>query len=208
MAIEDFGKKIGGAKKDLWKERGLSVEDLLEFNDAERLKFIKKENVWKKPDYEEMVRNGLPIRVAYFIKLVRDSLPTKPVLSHFDNTEDLINQKQNGYISFLTNMRDAAMALKSEEDVKTFFRNEVKPYITQTVHSRFVEVSPEAYGCITDKLLACTGMAERTFRDIDRDIKKKQFCYSEEQKILAPYTFHLYSKDIISFKVSSSFRII
>ena len=28
MEIQDFGEKIGGAKKDLWKERGLSVEDL------------------------------------------------------------------------------------------------------------------------------------------------------------------------------------
>ena len=26
--INDFGEKIGGARKDLWKERGLMVEDL------------------------------------------------------------------------------------------------------------------------------------------------------------------------------------
>ena len=25
MEIQDFGEKIGGAKKDLWKERGLSI---------------------------------------------------------------------------------------------------------------------------------------------------------------------------------------
>ena len=29
---EDFGEKIGGAKKDLWKERGLYVEDLEAMN--------------------------------------------------------------------------------------------------------------------------------------------------------------------------------
>ena len=26
--INDFGEKIGGARKDVWKERGLMVEDL------------------------------------------------------------------------------------------------------------------------------------------------------------------------------------
>ena len=27
---EDFGEKIGGAKKDLWKDRGLYTDDLTE----------------------------------------------------------------------------------------------------------------------------------------------------------------------------------
>ena len=26
--INDFGEKIGGARKDVWKERGLMIEDL------------------------------------------------------------------------------------------------------------------------------------------------------------------------------------
>ena len=31
---EDFGEKIGGAKKDLWAARGLYVDDLLEIGRA------------------------------------------------------------------------------------------------------------------------------------------------------------------------------
>lgn len=31
--LQDFGKKIGGAKKDLWRERGLYSEDLDAMND-------------------------------------------------------------------------------------------------------------------------------------------------------------------------------
>ena len=34
---EDFGEKIGGAKKDLWKDRGLYVDDLDAMNDREML---------------------------------------------------------------------------------------------------------------------------------------------------------------------------
>lgn len=51
--IEDFGNKIGGARKDLWKLRGLIVDDLEEMNDAEKAKYIKKDNVWQKPDYQK-----------------------------------------------------------------------------------------------------------------------------------------------------------
>ena len=47
---EDFGEKIGGAKKDLWKDRGLYVDDLGSMNEREAEKFVKKDNVWKKPD--------------------------------------------------------------------------------------------------------------------------------------------------------------
>ena len=44
---EDFGEKIGGAKKDLWKDRGLYVDDLGSMNEREAEKFVKKDNVWK-----------------------------------------------------------------------------------------------------------------------------------------------------------------
>ena len=71
MAINDFGKKIGGAKKDLWKERNMIIDDLTLMNAAEKINFIKKDNVWKKPDYEALVADGLPIKVTFFIKTVR-----------------------------------------------------------------------------------------------------------------------------------------
>ena len=52
---EDFGEKIGGAKKDLWKDRGLYADDLEAMNEREAEKFVKKDNVWKKPDYAAML---------------------------------------------------------------------------------------------------------------------------------------------------------
>ena len=52
---EDFGEKIGGAKKDLWKDRGLYVNDLDAMNEREAEKFVKKDNIWKKPDYQAML---------------------------------------------------------------------------------------------------------------------------------------------------------
>jgi hypothetical protein len=75
---EDFGEKIGGAKKDLWRDRGLYVTDLDAMNDREAEKFVKKDNIWKKPDYGTMLEDGVPLGVVYFIKKARDSLNAAP----------------------------------------------------------------------------------------------------------------------------------
>ena len=39
--INDFGEKIGGARKDVWKERGLMVEDLDGMTQGEKEKYVK-----------------------------------------------------------------------------------------------------------------------------------------------------------------------
>ena len=61
---EDFGEKIGGAKKDLWRDRGLYVDDLSGMNEREADKFVKKDNIWKKPDYQAMLDDGVPLGVV------------------------------------------------------------------------------------------------------------------------------------------------
>ena len=38
--INDFGEKIGGAKKDLWKERNMIFEDTIEMTEAEKRKYV------------------------------------------------------------------------------------------------------------------------------------------------------------------------
>ena len=52
-ASMDFGKHIGGARKEQWSARGLSITDILEMNETEKVKFIKKDQIWKKPDYDQ-----------------------------------------------------------------------------------------------------------------------------------------------------------
>lgn len=95
---EDFGEKIGGAKKDLWKERGLYVEDLEAMNEREADKFVKKDNIWKKPDYEAMLDEGIPLGVAYYIKKVRDALSASPQYSYSDSTPEKRLARQKEYI--------------------------------------------------------------------------------------------------------------
>ena len=57
--INDFGEKIGGARKDVWKERGLMVEDLDGMTQGEKEKYVKKDCVWPKEDMKSLVADGI-----------------------------------------------------------------------------------------------------------------------------------------------------
>ena len=189
MEIQDFEEKIGGAKKDLWKDRGLIIDDLLEMNDAEKNRLIKKDNVWKKPDYQEMVNNGISVRVAYFIKMIRDATPTKPVITYFDRTPEVIKEKQEGYVEFVGKLRDYAMNLSTEDEIFNFYNDFMSEYVTY-INSYSVDVSPTAFGCIDNKLLHL--MQIKNFSNIDREIRKKQFCYTDDEKTLAQFNIFEY----------------
>lgn len=95
---EDFGEKIGGAKKDLWKDRGLYADDLEAMNEREAEKFVKKDNVWKKPDYAAMLEEGIPLGVVYFIKKARDGLNASPQYYRTDDTPEKRTARQKEYI--------------------------------------------------------------------------------------------------------------
>ncbi len=205
MNIQDFGEKIGGAKKDLWKERGLSVEDLSFMNDAEREKLIKKDNIWKKPNYQEMIEQGLSTRVVYFIKLLRDATPTKPLFSYFDKDIETIQKKQEQYIEFVKDIRDYAMNLSSQDKILTFYDDFLYKYVRFT-SPYSVEMLPNAVAGIDSKLLNLTRI--RNFNKIDHEITRKQFCYTEDEKILSRFDCYVYDNDNIKVVKDSNNRTV
>lgn len=96
---EDFGEKIGGAKKDLWAARGLYVDDLLEMNEREAEKYVKKDNVWKKPNYQALIQSGESPDILYFKKVIRDSLNASPRFLRTDDTPEKRLFRQKEYIA-------------------------------------------------------------------------------------------------------------
>ena len=56
IMINDFGEKIGGARKDLWKERGLMIEDLDGMTQGEKEKYVKKRLCLAKRGSESLSR--------------------------------------------------------------------------------------------------------------------------------------------------------
>lgn len=205
MEIQDFGEKIGGAKKDLWKERGLSVEDLLDMNEAEKSKLITKDNIWKKPNYQKLVEDGVPIRVVYFIKTIRDALPTRPTFLRYSLSKEEIEQRLEDYINFISDLRNAAMGLSTENEILTFYDNYISKYIIRRDnYSYYVEVIPSAREFMNNKLLHTSHIKD--FNQLDRDIKRKQFCYTDDEKILSLFDIFVYDKDKVEFKKETDGR--
>lgn len=191
--IEDFGEKIGGARKDIWKLRGLNIDDILEMNEKEKQFYVKKNNIWKKPNYEQLVADGLPVQVAFYIKKIRDAIPTQPTFSYSATSEEIENTYQE-YAEFVSFLRDEAMNLKSKEEAEKFYPDVIAPkYIKQTGYTRYVTVADNVKNFFTNRLLKAFQV--RSWNSIDSDIRKKQFCYTENQKILSKYNIHYLGAD-------------
>ena len=78
--IGDFGEHIGGARKDVYMSRGgLLLSDLDDMDEREYEKHLKKDNVWPKLDYVAMAEEGYTPVAMYYIKMLRDALPSKPL---------------------------------------------------------------------------------------------------------------------------------
>ena len=72
--IQDFGDTIAGSKKALWRTRGFSIEDLTDMSEKEILTSVKKQVVWKEPNYVEMFNEGCYREDLYFLKLCYNAI--------------------------------------------------------------------------------------------------------------------------------------
>lgn len=114
--IQDFGEKIGGARKDLWRRRGLKVEDLDNLELKEYAENVTKENIWPTPDYVEMCKH-MPKECAYYTRFVREKLQAKLELR--GKIED-DRSNAEGYIEFINTVRQMCNLLRTDRDILNF----------------------------------------------------------------------------------------
>ena len=196
---EDFGEKIGGAKKDLWKDRGLYVDDLGAMNEREAKKFVKKDNVWKKPDYQAMLDEGVPLGVVYFIKKVRDGLNASPQYYRRDDTPEKRLARQKEYIQTVRELQSVVSEVRTVEDaMKVYDRFFLENgYLEQVqgwgsgIHYRATEKGREN-PVITNKLsnTLMVRSAEYFERNFTQKARKEQFGVSKDQKVPKGYAIH------------------
>lgn len=186
--IDDFGKKIGGARKDLWADRNLLKADLENMSDAEKKKFVKKANVWKKPNYQELYDSGLPREVVYFIKNIRDSLPTAtPSIDIADN-----------YIDFVAEVRDYVMNIKTVEEIPNLYQHIKDNYIESTGFYS-IRATGIASGTLDNGNKVLKAL-RKSVSQLSQEIRKHQFLYTEEEKILSSYSIIL-NNDNVKFNL-------
>ena len=193
---EDFGEKIGGAKKDLWAARGLYVDDLLGMNEREADKYVKKDNVWKKPDYNALIQSGVPVDILYFRKVVRDSLNASPRYLRSDDTPEKRLARQKEYIATVRQVQEAVEKVQTVQEAMGVFESLIIgggycERISHGIGGGYIRATQKGRDnpVITDKLV--NALYFRGTQDFDRKIVreavKKQFGVPAEQKIPRGY---------------------
>lgn len=69
--LNDFGAKIGGAKKDLW-----ALFNTL--SDEEQGEMARKSKIWKLPNYRAMIEEGTPKEVCFWQNQMRKAVVSRP----------------------------------------------------------------------------------------------------------------------------------
>lgn len=164
---KDFGEKIGGARKDFY-HRALNIADLNQMNDAEKIKLVKKDNVWPRQDPVKLVDDGLPQEIAYWRNEVRKALP--PTAKDCD---------PENYIKVVSEVRDYVEAVTDKNGVSGFFDFLQNKYLTR-VSSYYYNTTPEASGIITNKMLR---IAKYPYQRLEREAKQKLFGISKEKQL-------------------------
>lgn len=193
----EFGEHIGGARKELWRRRNLSCADLPAMNGAERTKYVRKEHVWKRPDYGRMIAEGLPPIVAYSVKKIRDALPAGPLIRHGDATEEARLARQQEYIAFCGAMRDMAMSLASTEDL-TLIRDSFlygQGWVTRRSGRLSFIPADKSHGLMDNKLFRALDITDQTLFSYAEEMRKSQFGVPKEEKIPAGYSVSRYGGD-------------
>lgn len=117
---EDFGEKIGGARKDTWQKRGLITSDLTAMNRRELQRHVKKENVWKRPDFVKAVAEGGDRAILYAQKELYKSLNATPLVRRSvatDTTSTAFQSVMEQYVSEVRDVQKLAESIKSKEDL-------------------------------------------------------------------------------------------
>lgn len=197
--INDFGEKIGGARKDLWRTRGLCIEDLTDMTDVEKDTYIRKENIWSKPDYASMIQNeNIDRAVVYFMKTMRDSVKTAPVFpTYWDDDERESLRKR--YIAMVSKLRDDVMSCRSMQDVAALALWPVDNGYVPTMSGWCIAVTKKGEGLFDTKLIKAFPNKDAEICDYQyrKAAVKKQFCFTEREKLLAEYTVREYNPDSV-----------
>jgi len=141
--IEDFGEKIGGAKKDIWAARTMEVKDLDQMTDREAVDLVKKNEIFPVPDYQaltdQITKNmagtiekvagrstalaqeyapEVPAATAFLIKQIRDSMPAK--LKGQPSRQDL-----QDYVEAVGMVREKLQKIRTSADLSTDLLTEI-----------------------------------------------------------------------------------
>lgn len=105
-AIQDAGAELVYNRRNRIK-RAWKWADLVSLNDALKVKEAVKANIWPKPDYKQLIEDGMKPMVAHIVKQVYDGVAAKPVIGGREVLDDAVLQR---YIAALNRIEAGVMS--------------------------------------------------------------------------------------------------
>ncbi len=105
--IDDFGEKIGGAKKDYYNYTPKEIKNL---NEVEAPKVLKKSNFWVSPKYEDLHEKGYSAATAVYIRAIY--LGTTASLSKAHANDKVAQLK---YFEFINDIKDIVNSIPTDK---------------------------------------------------------------------------------------------
>ncbi len=108
--IADVGEQLYANRRN-FTGRGLKWDDVQGLNDTLKLKEVTKAKVWPRPDYEQLVTDGMPPVVARLVKQVYDGISAGPTVRSGTPPTDADLQR---YIDTLAKVREGLFAFVND----------------------------------------------------------------------------------------------
>ena len=173
---EDFGAKIGGARKDMYS---MTLADFVNLDTNKKIEYARKDFIWKKPNYQKLVDSGIPKSVVYYYKIVRDAFPAKlQTVLRGANLED----EAKKYFDILSTLRNDVMKCKTENDIinmnKWLAKHDLINQYGFFTEKASVIMSKKS------KLNSAINLPASYLSGFYNNMKKDEFLMSEDEKIL------------------------
>ena len=188
---KEFGKHIGGSRKELWSEDGnLSLETIRGMSPEEQKKYITREAIWAKPSYEKILaENPSATKEGVFaLKEIYQALPS------------VIPAKGKGdaYADFVDGIRKMAekmpLNFTSQQDYYGYW----KPFFISR------GLLDSGTDCITDpnhlfNARLWTATLYPSVETFEQRMQSEQFLTPKDEKIPRGYTLSFYSQSQYDF---------
>ena len=193
---ENFGKRIYGSRADTARRKYLSKEDIEKMNPEEKAKYVKRDAIWGKDDYDELLSEGVEKVALYFRDCVRRAVFSSP--KKYMKDEVTLSE----YAISVQRVRDKMEEIKTYEDIEKFFSSDADFFYRG---GNLLSISP-IYGYALDerkvwhfyaktKTYMVQEMKENHFLESERDMLK--VVLREEGKIFPSFT---YGSEVLAVK--------
>lgn len=188
-ANAEFGEHIGGARKELFSGSIFSLKALDEFNEGEIKKYIVKDKLWKKPDYEKMVKeDGVDILVAFALKKIRDAVPPHPLYTYTGDH----HQQAETYVKYVNAIKTMTEGIGNMEELNSLKYNAVTYRVIKPETRRGIDgYAPDhsEFGMLPNVSMCNVLVPDNwMLNSYQNEIKKLQFCVAKDEKVPTGYS--------------------